>query len=806
MTSRDGPHSHAPPRTSEGASAGWAAPILPLAIVASYVVYAPDVLAGIEPPKTFVAGLILGTAILQAIVTGAWRDAVVSLRATWSTGEPWRRAGVASLVAFLLVVGASTAVSIVPRSSVLGTLNRGQGTLFVGTLVVAIAACWPALRTPAGARSVVRAIAAGGFIPAVVAIVQSVGYDLARGGPVTTDRAAGTLGNPVNLGTMMAMSAVAAMALAYEAFGPHARWFFRPLAVRGGGQLRIGGEGDAATVGGVGGKPPVPRGAIPTASANPEQPSRDLAHERLPVPQGAMPTASANPDQPSRDLAHERLPVPQGAMPIILGALGVAVAIGTRVAGIIWPDVAWVVVPVSVIASALIASPRDIPHDGIGQAGRRLSQVRGFLWVMVAVACIAAVGASRSRGPAIALGVGAAAWITLAVLPHRFGRVRRAVTGVAVAGVVTVVAFVAGSALPATVRAIRALPAGAIGGGGAIAEVQAQAEAVSRDTLGTREIAWQASIDAFRFGSHVLDPRWIGTAMASSGHQIADLDAISALPDHRAASSLVRRAIGYGPESHVALLGTDAAGQPFDRAHAAPLDILLAHGAIGLAAAVVLATATVVVSVGFGRHRDATASDRVVVPVLVASGVASLTGVDGTAQVLVTWALVGLALARGIDRPRHDTSPPMADAIPGESDRTAVPRTHDGDRSSMRMVGAGALIAGFGIAVAMVVGNGATDPLTWAIGVASSVSSAYVIGSRRAVGRVEALGAMARVVIGPVVVASIVMIPAWAALAAGAEARASTSPGRSVDERQAGLTRAVTLDPGVVTYRQLRGM
>ena len=40
-----------------------------------------------------------------------------------------------------------------------------------------------------------------------MAIVQSVGYDLARGGPVTTDRAAGTLGNPVNLGTMMAMSA-----------------------------------------------------------------------------------------------------------------------------------------------------------------------------------------------------------------------------------------------------------------------------------------------------------------------------------------------------------------------------------------------------------------------------------------------------------------------------------------------------------------------------------------------------------------------------------------------------------------------
>ena len=65
MTSRDGPHSHAPPRTSGGVATGWAAPILPLAIVASYVVYAPDVLAGIEPPKTFVAGLILGTAILQ---------------------------------------------------------------------------------------------------------------------------------------------------------------------------------------------------------------------------------------------------------------------------------------------------------------------------------------------------------------------------------------------------------------------------------------------------------------------------------------------------------------------------------------------------------------------------------------------------------------------------------------------------------------------------------------------------------------------------------------------------------------------
>ena len=69
MTSRDGTHSHSLPRASGRAETEWLTPMLPTAIVASFVVYAPDVLAGIEPPKTFVAGLILGTAILQAIVT-----------------------------------------------------------------------------------------------------------------------------------------------------------------------------------------------------------------------------------------------------------------------------------------------------------------------------------------------------------------------------------------------------------------------------------------------------------------------------------------------------------------------------------------------------------------------------------------------------------------------------------------------------------------------------------------------------------------------------------------------------------------
>ena len=750
MTGRE----RAIPRADGGSEAAPLAPMVSLAIVASFVVYAPDVLAGIEPPKTFVAGLILGTAILQAIVTGAWREAVKSLHATWSSGDPWRRAGLASLVAFLAVVGASTAASIVPRSSLLGTLNRGQGTLFVATMVVAIAASWPSLRAPSGARSIVRAVAAGGFVPAVVAIVQSVGYDLAQGGPVTTDRAAGTLGNPVNLGTMMAMSAVAAMALAYEAAGLHHVQLRRPRLTPRRDQQSEGGDGTDGTGLRSGGNPPDP----------------------------------------------------QGSPTIILGAIGVVVAIGTRLTGIAWPSAAWVVVPASVVASALIAWSGDGSGQDASRARRGASRVRLFLWMVVAIACIAAIGASRSRGPAVALGVGVAAWVILAVMPRKVGPVRRIGVGVGVAAVVAVLAFVAGSALPATVRAIQALPPGAIGGGGAMAEVQAQADAVGRETIGTREIAWRASLDAFRNGSRTLDPRWVGTAMASSGHQIVDLDAIADLPDHRVASSLLRRAIGYGPESQVALIGADAAGQPFDRAHAAPLDILLAHGAIGLAAVTVLAIATVVVSARSGRHDGATAADQVVIPVLVASAVASLTGVDGTAQVVATWSLVAVALARRTDTTGDNAPARVPDPVTGDRDRTAVLGSRDGARSTTRTVAAGALIAGVGVALAMAIGDGATDPRTWAVAVASSITGAYVIGRGDELFAERAGVTVVRVAIAPAILATIVMVPAWGALAAGAEARAATASGRSVDERQAGLSRATTLDPGVVTYRQLRGI
>ena len=742
MTETDGTG----PRPTAGPDAGSDgsafAPMLPVAIVASFVVFAPDVLAGIEPPKTFVAGLILGATIVQSVFTGAWRGAVASWRATWSTGDPWRRAGIASVVAFLVVVGAATATSIVPRSSLLGTLNRGQGTLFFATMVVAIAASWPTLRTPTGARSIVRAIAAGGFIPAVVAIVQSVGYDLIQGGPSTTDRAAGTLGNPVNLGTMMAMSAIAAMALAYEAW------------------------------------------------SSSHSSAKALATAQVP--------AAAGPWRTPR--------VTRGVTPIIVGAVGVSLTIAARLVGIVWPHIEWGVVPVAVSAAAMIAWPSDAPVDVGGGAPRRISRLRAVLWVIVAIACMAAIGASRSRGPAVALGVGAGAWVTLAVLPRQTGLTARGGVAVATVLVVTVGTFGAGSALPAAVRAVRALPEGAIGGGGAMAEVQAQVQAIGRDTIGTRQIAWTASLDAYRYGSRNLDPRWLGTSMASSGHQIADLDSISALPDHRVVSSTWRRIVGYGPEAQVALIGTDAAGQPFDRAHAAPLDILLAHGAIGLASAALLAVSTVVISIRSTRTVAANDADLAVVPILLASGVASLTGVDGTSQVLSTWALVALVFARQPVVPSADVHLSRADTPPGGTDQRGVPTTPGGYRSPVRALLAGASITAVGIVAAMVAGDRSTDPTTWIVAVGSSVCAATLIGSRMIGAGWAGPAGVARAVVAPVVVASIAMTPAWAALAAGAEARAATSPDVSVDDRQAGLSRAVTLDPGVVTYRQLRGI
>lgn len=727
------------------------AQMIPVAIVASYVVYAPDVLAPIEPPKTFIVAMILGVAIIRAISTGAWRVALKQIRMTWRHDNPWLRTALASLATFLVVAVASTAASIVPRSSLLGTLNRGQGTLFVATVVVAIALSWPILRTSSGARNIVRAIGLGGIIPATIAIGQSVGYDLVSGGIASTDRASGTLGNPVNLATMMAMSAVAAMALAHEAW---------------------------------------------TASRN------------LPVSGGEGELTPANGSVTS-EIMEGSPPAPRGAISIFFVAIGVALAIATRLAGIKWPEVEWTVVPASVVASALIAWPADYANAGVTLGPQSKSsnptllksrevRWRAYLWAIVAVACIAAIGASRSRGPAIALGIGASTWVTLAVLPRPAGLVRRAGIGVAVAGSVTIVAFVAGSALPATVRAVRALPAGSIGGGGAMAEVQAQANAVGRDTIGTREIAWASSLDTFRYGSRVLDPRWVGTAMASSGHQMADLEAISTLPDHRAMSSLLRRAIGYGPESQVALIGTDAAGQPFDRAHAAPLDILLTQGAIGLATAAVLAVATVVVSVRFGGQDEAFTADRTIVPLLVTSGVASLTGVDGTAQVLATWALVAVALARAAFQTAAEAS--------SVSDGPAMPSADQNPSPSLRAVGTGCAIATSGVVLTMVIADGPTDPATWGISAAAAMVAVCVMYSHRPSISTTSAANWTHNVVAPCVVVSIMMTPAWSALAAGASARAATMPGTSVEDRQVRLSRAIVVDPGLVTYRELRGI
>ena len=727
------------------------AQMIPVAIVASYVVYAPDVLAPIEPPKTFIVAMILGVAVIQAISTGVWRVALTEIRRTCLRDNPWLRTALASLAIFLVVAVASTAASIVPRSSLLGTLNRGQGTLFVATVVVAIALSWPILRTRCGARNIVRAIGLGGIIPATIAIGQSVGYDLVGGGIASTDRASGTLGNPVNLATMMAMSAIAALAMAYEAWT-----ISRKLPVSGGEDEPTRADGSVASE----------------------------IIEGIPA-------------------------TPRGAISIFFVAIGVAIAIAARLAGIKWPEVDWAVVPASVVASALIGWPADYANARVTLGPQSKSpnptslnsrevRWRAYLWAFVAVACIAAIGASRSRGPAIALGIGVATWVSLAVPPRQAGLLRRAGIWVAVAGSVTVVAFVAGSALPATVRAIRALPAGSIGGGGAMAEVQAQANAVGRDTIGTREIAWASSLDTFRYGSRVLDPRWVGTAMASSGHQMADLVAISTLPDHRAMSSLLRRAIGYGPESQVALIGTDAAGQPFDRAHAAPLDILLAHGAIGLATAAVLAVATVVVSMRFSGQDEAFTFDRTIVPLLVTSGVASLTGVDGTAQVLVTWALVAVALARAASQTAAEAS--------SVSDGPAMPSADQHRSPGLRALGTGCAIATSGVVLSMVIGDGATDPTTWGVSATAAVMASSVMSSHSLSWSTISAGKWIYNVVVPCVVVSIMMTPAWSALAAGAYARAATMPGTSVEDRQALLSRAIVVDPGLVTYRELRGI
>jgi hypothetical protein len=106
----------------------------------------------------------------------------------------------------------------------------------------------------------------------------------------------------------------------------------------------------------------------------------------------------------------------------------------------------------------------------------------------------------------------------------------------------------------------------------------------------------------------------------------------------------------------------------------------------------------------------------------------------------------------------------------------------------------------------MVIGDGATDPTTWGVSATAAVMASSVMASHSLSGGTISAGKWIYNVVVPCVVVSIMMTPAWSALAAGAYARAATMPGTSVDDRQVLLSRAIMVDPGLVTYRELRGI
>jgi O-antigen ligase len=167
------------------------------------------------PPRSGARLVAVATAFLLPVVFStsvsaqAWtpRAAVLLVLAAFGLprlvpllGSDARRPTLAA-IAFLAVAALATALSPQPILSLFGLYNWGTGLLFVAVLVAAWAL--GASVDAGGVGSVELALIAGVLVNAVVAIVQGLfSIDAA---PFTRyeGRAAGLLGNPVYLGTLM---------------------------------------------------------------------------------------------------------------------------------------------------------------------------------------------------------------------------------------------------------------------------------------------------------------------------------------------------------------------------------------------------------------------------------------------------------------------------------------------------------------------------------------------------------------------------------------------------------------------------
>ncbi|NBT25583.1 MAG: hypothetical protein EBT09_03330 [Actinobacteria bacterium] len=568
--------------------ADFSVPTLTMTVLIAYWMFLPAHLSAFEPSKAFAIDIVCLFTLVNMALQGDARTLGVSLRLWWTASAPWQRTGAVALIALALEIVLSTALSLVPRTSLAGTLNRGQGTAHILLVAGMVATAWPNLARGRSFTGVLGALAVGGVIPAVITITQAWGYDPVSGTALQLDRPTATFGNAVILGSMVAVSALAAAELALASSSSR-HIVPSSTAAEGGSFTGLPRADDASRV-------------------NPNQLSLEI----------------------SRRILHIRRVV------ITLGAL---LFPATLVLSAIEPDCRWVVFP------ACIASAGSVSNWLLARGGSTQAKGATTAWICVAILCLVAVGLSRSRGPIIALGAGTAIRVAVHELVTGAKRSRAFSRALGVGLVLVTVTVLFGAIGPIAglieQKGIMAKRPDAE------TVVAGQIAITLRDSWSTRLDVAGRAISIYRTGRGQIDETIASRAGLTVGMQRQDIQDLILAGSVDPYPREIRRAFGFGPDSQAMILGIDGAGLTFDRAHNAVLDVLITLGIAGLGLMAIAGTSVMMrartLTCDAASRLDGSGS---LLGMWTVIGLSSLTGVDSTGQSLVTWVLAGAALAQ----------------------------------------------------------------------------------------------------------------------------------------------------------------
>ena len=778
--------------------------VLGVVVAAVPVIVLPGVLSTFEPVKTTLTGLLAVFALVAVVagrLTGVRSDSVdiggVVARLAGLRGV--RRVTLFALAVYALVTLLATLTSVAPETSWFGTLSRGQGSLFVLAVAVLVATSTDAVRTPAGVGLVLRALAVGSVPVAVATILQRFGLDPITRTLCDVERIPTTIGNALPGATFLGIASLIAFDLLRQAWTAwrspvHA---VAPTLAAAGGAETIHDAGDAAD-----------------ASPGRRRARRALADARL-TPSLAAPVLGA--------VAPNSGPSSWAGPAALLGGAVVALFAGMTVAR---GDFArtWVAIPLALAWGGAVARatarPPAVP-PGLAVAG----------WAALLALLAVANGLTLSRGPQAALLAGAAVWVaaTATLVPGRLS-LRAAVWP---AAMVAATAIITGASwfIPAigcgSGPADAAKPPVAAAASATVAPTPAGPTAFARTldvlstrmdflrdplaaaSMGWRTNVWSHALDVYAGQPPTVASRARAVDAALTGAQYGDVVALNGVPGSRAPGGLWYRLIGFGPESQVFVLGTSTSPHvravqgeiTYDRAHNIVLEVLLTTGAVGLAAWAVHLGGAVLLAWRLRRRTAPGLASPALAPVLVCLFVSGLSGVDATTITLITWVAVAIAIAL----------PPDASSVPA-SRRPAVapaPVTRRGVAvpvsGDLVRLGAAGGVALAGCVIAAVAGLGATLPAAWATGAFAGLVIAGLAVADRPFRRGRPDLRVVAVVVGSAAVATVTMLPAWSAMAAGHYARLTQDPTLNRSQITELAKRAVALDPGQATYRALIG-